>query len=173
MTLTVQDIQALRQKTGAGMMDCKRTLTQANGNFEAAESYLREKGLFAVAKKAERVSADGIVYAATLDGKAVLLEINSETDFAAKNGDFVAFVENVARVIADKQPADVQALLGCVYPGRTGTIEEALSGMVLVFGENIRIRRFEVLTGGTLVTYMHLNWQSRSRSSTKCVYGVE
>ena len=143
MAFTAKDVQTLRERTGVGMMDCKKALTETDGDMEKAIDILREKGLAAAAKKASRIAAEGLVYAAVDDAKkvGVVVEVNSETDFVAKNADFQAFVKAVADVIADKNPADVAALLALPFEGGL-TVADALRDKILVIGENLSIRRF-------------------------------
>lgn len=152
---TAKDVVALREKTGVGMMDCKKALTETDGDMEKAIDILREKGLAAAAKKSGRIAAEGMVYAYVDDAKkvGVVVEVNSETDFVAKNADFQAFVKTVAEVIADKAPADVAALLEMPFPG-AGTVADALREKVLVIGENLNIRRFARYEGDC-VAYIH------------------
>ena len=155
MAFTAKDVVALREKTGVGMMDCKKALTETDGDMEKAIDLLREKGLAAAAKKSGRIAAEGMVYAYVDDAKkvGVVVEVNSETDFVAKNADFQAFVKTVAEVIADKAPADVAALLEMPFPG-AGTVADALREKVLVIGENLNIRRFARYEGDC-VAYIH------------------
>ena len=152
MAFTAQDVAALRAKTGCGMMDCKKALTDAEGNEEKAIELLREKGLAAAAKKSGRIAAEGLVTSVVKGDKGVVLEVNSETDFVAKNKDFVKFVADVADVILESNPADVDALLPLDLNGQT--VEEALREKILTIGENLKIRRFVVLEGA-LVSYVH------------------
>ena len=154
MAFTAQDVKNLREQTGCGMMDCKKALNDANGDFEKAVEILREKGLAAATKKAGRIAAEGMVYATTCSkcNVGVLLEVNAETDFVAKNDTFKAFVEDVAKVIMTEAPADVEALMGCTMEG--ATVEKALQVKILVIGENIKIRRF-VRYEGPCVAYVH------------------
>lgn len=156
MAFTAADVKALREKTGVGMMDCKKALTEADGDMDKAIDVLREKGLAASAKKAGRIAAEGIVYAYTDADKkvSVLVEVNSETDFVAKNEKFVNYVAAVAKTIADSNPADVDALLATPLAGDTRTVQENLQDMVLSIGENMKIRRFERVEGIT-VDYIH------------------
>ncbi len=155
MAFTAKDVQNLRQMTGCGMMDCKKALTESNGDIEKAVEYLREKGLSAAAKKADRVAAEGVVYAVADAAKKVgaIIEVNSETDFVAKNADFNAFVAQCAQIIMDQNPADVDALLACKAENGM-TVEELLREKILVIGENLKIRRF-VREEGVLSTYIH------------------
>ena len=155
MAFTASDVKTLRERTGCGMMDCKKALTEADGDMEKAIEVLREKGLAAVAKKAGRIAAEGIVVSVVDKEKkvGVVLEVNSETDFVAKNADFVAFVNRVAKVIVDPNPADVEALMSC--KDATGEdVASMLQEKVLTIGENIQIRRFERLEGD-MIAYVH------------------
>ena len=156
MAFTAQDVKNLRETTGCGMMDCKKALTEADGNFEKAIELLREKGLSAAAKKASRIAAEGIVCALRDEAKkvGVVIEVNSETDFVAKNATFVQFVEDCARTVIDENPTDVTALLACKIAGGTDTVEEALREKILTIGENIKIRRFARYEGD-VETYVH------------------
>ncbi len=154
MAFTAQDVKTLREQTGCGMMDCKKALTEADGNFEKAVEYLREKGLAAAQKKAGRIAAEGMVYAAVCGEckVGVALEVNAETDFVAKNELFQTFVKDVATVVMKENPADVEALLACKLG--EGTVEDALKEKILVIGENIKIRRFERMEG-VCAAYIH------------------
>ena len=151
---SAKDVQTLRERTGCGMMDCKRALTDAEGNMEKAVELLREKGLAAAAKKAGRIAAEGIVHAVVDNGVGVVVEVNSETDFVGKNADFVAFVDSVAKTVIKQNPADVDALLVMKLEGSSDTVEEALREKILVIGENLKIRRFERYKG-VISTYIH------------------
>lgn len=155
MAFTAKDVQMLREKTGVGMMECKKALTAADGDMENAVDLLREKGLAAAAKKATRIAAEGAVYATVYEDKkvGVVVEVNAETDFAAKSDKFQEFVQTVAKVIADNDPADVAALMEMSYDG-TQTVAEALREKVLVIGENLSVRRF-VRYEGDVVAYIH------------------
>ena len=156
MAFTAKDVAALREKTGCGMMDCKKALTATDGNMEAALDFLREKGLAAAEKKAGRIAAEGVAHACTnADGTVgVVVEINAETDFVAKNDDFKAFVQTVADTIINENPADIEALLACKAAGTEQTVAELLQEKILTIGENIKIRRF-VRYEGHVVTYNH------------------
>ncbi len=153
---TAKDVQALRERTGCGMMECKKALTEANGDAEKAIELLREKGLAAAAKKAGRIAAEGLVYALINDANdcGVIIEVNSETDFVAKNADFQAFVDTCARTVIEKNPADIAALLAEKAVGSEQTVEEMLREKILTIGENMKIRRFTRMEGD-LVTYIH------------------
>lgn len=156
MAFTAQDVKTLREKTGCGMMDCKKALTQADGNMDAAIDILREQGLAKQAKKASRIAAEGVAYAATNADATVgvVVEINSETDFVAKNDDFMSFVKTVADTIIEKNPADVDALLAEKVADSDMTVAELLQEKVLTIGENIKIRRFARYEGA-VATYIH------------------
>lgn len=153
---TAKDVAALREKTGCGMMDCKKALTQSNGDMEAAIDFLREKGLAAATKKAGRIAAEGIAYAYVADcgTVAVAIEVNAETDFVAKNAEFKAFVEICAQTVAKQAPADVEALLACKAEGSELTVDALLKEKILTIGENIKIRRFERFEGA-VTAYIH------------------
>lgn len=159
MAFTAKDVMRLREMTGVGMMDCKKALTDAEGDFDKAIELLREKGLAAAAKKAGRIAADGIVMTCTADnGDVSVVEVNSETDFVAKNPEFQGFVANVAKLVVTEKPADVEALLKLPYP-EGGTVEDARMEKVQTIGENIQIRRFAVIDGGEGIlndTYIHM-----------------
>ena len=153
---TAKDVKDLRERTGCGMMDCKKALTESNGDMEKAVEYLREKGLAAAEKKASRVAAEGIVDAyVTADGTVgALIEVNSETDFVAKNADFKTFVADLAKIVAENSPADVDALKALKYTGSEMTVEEMLREKILTIGENLTIRRFARYEG-CVVSYIH------------------
>ena len=155
MAITAKDVQALREMTGVGMMDCKKALTEAEGNMDKAVEILREKGLAASQKKAGRIAAEGMAYAAVIDGVGVVVEVNSETDFVAKNEKFVDFVKGVAATVAANKPADLDALMECKYVGTDMTVTQQQQEMILVIGENIKIRRFALYTEGVCVPYNH------------------
>jgi len=156
MAFTAQDVKALREKTGCGMMDCKKALTEANGDMEAAIDVLRKQGLAKQAKKADRIAAEGVAMAITADDNksGVVIEVNAETDFVAKNADFQAFVKACAMTVLKNSPADVDALLALKAEGSEMTVAELLQEKVLTIGENIKIRRFEKLDGAC-VAYVH------------------
>ena len=153
---TAQDVKALREKTGCGMMDCKKALTQAYGDMDKAIDFLREQGLAKVAKKASRIAAEGVAYAVTSDDNSVgvVIEVNAETDFVAKNDSFMEFVKVCANTVIKENPADVAALLALKADGSEQTVEEMLREKVLTIGENIQVRRFERMEGAC-VAYVH------------------
>ena len=153
MAFTAQDVKTLREMTNCGMMDCKKALTETDGDMDKAVEYLREKGLAKAAKKSGRIAAEGLVNAVIFDNAAVALEVNTETDFVAKNADFIAFVNDVTKVIADANPADVEALKAeKLYDNQT--VGEALTEKIATIGENMNLRRFARYEG-TNVAYIH------------------
>ena len=155
MAFTAADVKNLREMTGVGMMDCKKALVETDGDVDKAIEYLREKGLAKAAKKAGRVAAEGMAYAAVLNGVGVVVEVNAETDFASKSDVFVQFVKDIAQVVAENAPADVDALKACKYPGSDLTVEQTIPDKVMVIGENIQIRRFARFSEGFSVPYIH------------------
>ena len=156
MAFTAQDVKNLRETTGVGMMDCKKALTESDGDFEKAVEWLREKGLAAAQKKSGRIAAEGVAYAEVYDGVGVVVEVNAETDFVAKNETFIEFTKNIALVVAKENPADIEALLACKYPGGDLTVEQMQQEKVLVIGENIKVRRFARYATGFSVPYVHM-----------------
>ena len=155
MAFTAADVKNLREMTGVGMMDCKKALAASDGDIDKAIEFLREKGLAASAKKAGRIAAEGMAYAAVIDGMGVVVEVNAETDFVGKNEKFVDFVKGVAATVAANKPADLDALMACKYAGTDRTVTEQQQEMVLVIGENIKVRRFAFFTDGVSVPYIH------------------
>ena len=155
MAFTAADVKNLREMTGVGMMDCKKALAASDGDMDKAIEYLREKGLAASAKKAGRIAAEGMAYATIIDGVGVVVEVNAETDFVGKNEKFVDFVKGVAATVAANKPADLDALMECKYNGTDLTVTQQQQEMVLVIGENIKVRRFAFFTEGTSVAYVH------------------
>ncbi len=159
MAFTAKDVQKLREQTGAGMMDCKKALTSADGDFDKAIEYLREKGLAAAAKKAGRIAAEGVVVArvCSKEGVGAVVEVNSETDFVAKNENFQKFCEDVCKVVIHQNPTDVEALFACKYPDSDLTVREMLQEKVLTIGENLQLRRFQRYDNSTTnVAYIHM-----------------
>ncbi len=156
MSFTAKDVAALREKTGCGMMDCKKALTASEGDMEKAIDFLREKGLAAAVKKAGRIAAEGVAFATVSDcGKvAVVIEVNAETDFVAKNAEFQAFVKTCADTIIQQNPADVDALLQCKATGSELTVDALLKEKILTIGENIKVRRFARYEGA-VTSYVH------------------
>ena len=155
MAFTAADVKNLREMTGVGMMDCKKALTASDGDMDKAIEWLREKGMAASAKKAGRIAAEGMAYATVVDGVGVVVEVNAETDFVGKNEKFVDFVKGVAATVAKENPADLDALMECKYNGTDLTVTQQQQEMVLVIGENIKVRRFARFEGGVSVAYVH------------------
>ena len=153
MAFTAKDVAELRKQTGCGMMDCKKALVESDGDFEAAVKYLREKGMAATAKKADRIAAEGIVDVMTIGNTTAIVEVNSETDFVAKNATFQEFVKEVLKTIIANKPADVEALLASDYTAG-GTVSEALAEQTYKIGEKLSIRRFTIVEG-VVSTYIH------------------
>src|SRR4051794_11519742 len=152
--ITAALVKELREKTGAGMMDCKKALGETGGDLENAVDWLRKKGLAAAAKKAGRVAAEGLVGVATSGRTGAVVEVNSETDFVARNEAFQSFVKTVAELAL--KATDVEALKRAAYPGG-GTVEEALTNLVAKIGENMSLRRMAKLAvkEGAVVSYVH------------------
>lgn len=153
---TAKDVVALREKTGVGMMDCKKALTEADGDMDKAMDILRERGLAASVKKAGRIAAEGVAFAKVSDDDktAVVIEVNAETDFVAKNQDFQNFVATCANTVIENNPADVEALLALQATGSSDTVDALLKDKILTIGENIKIRRFARYEGA-VTSYVH------------------
>ncbi len=156
--ITAKMVAELRAKTGCGMMDCKKALVEADGNFDEAVKVLREKGLAKADAKQSRIAAEGIVdILLSDDGKtAAMIEVNTETDFVAKNEKFQAYVKGILTTILANKPADVEALMACKYNGSDDTVEATLKEQTFIIGEKLSIRRF-VICEGTMSTYIHGN----------------
>jgi len=157
MAVTAEAVKALRERTGAGMMECKKALVEANGDLEVAAEAMRKAGLAKADKKAGRIAAEGVVVIErSADGRsAALVEVNSETDFVAREKDFQGFAQEVARLALAAKPADLDGLLAARLPSGQ-TVEEARRALIARIGENIGVRRFEIVTGtGPLATYIH------------------
>jgi elongation factor Ts len=154
--ITAALVKDLREKTGAGMMDCKKALTESSGDMEAAVDWLRTKGLAAAAKKSGRVAAEGLIGVISAPGRAAMVEVNAETDFVARNDTFQGFVEAVAG-IALKIGEDVDAIKAAPFPGSGRTVAEELTHLVATIGENMNIRRARVLSvgSGVVASYVH------------------
>ena len=155
MAFTALDVKKLREMTNVGMMDCKAALQATDGDMDAAIDWLREKGLAKAAKKAGRIAAEGVALATVVDGIGVVIEVNSETDFAAKTEAFQDLVKNLAVVVAKENPADVDALKASKYPNSNLTVTEILQEKVMSIGENMQIRRFARFAENTSVAYVH------------------
>ena len=156
MAFTALDVKKLREMTNVGMMDCKAALAATDGDMEKAVDWLREKGLAKAAKKADRIAAEGVAYATVVNGVGVVIEVNSETDFAAKTDAFMDLVKNLAIVVAEQTPADVEALKACTYPNSNLTVTEIMQEKVMSIGENMQIRRFNRFATGVSVAYVHM-----------------
>ena len=152
--IPAKDVMALRAKTGVGMMECKKALVEADGNFDEAVKLLREKGLQVADKKAARVAAEGVVDIAQADGVTAMVEVNAETDFVANNATFREFVKQILATIIKNEPADVAALLATKLDGSEHTVEEEVKDKIFTIGENISVRRF-VIVDGVTGTYIH------------------
>ncbi|MBQ8927285.1 MAG: elongation factor Ts [Oscillospiraceae bacterium] len=172
--ISVADINELRQMTGAGIMDCKKALTEAEGDKDKAVQLLREKGLATQAKKAGRVAAEGLALALVNADNTVgaVVEVNIETDFAAKNPKFKEFVEAVANTVIAENPADVEALKNTTIAGGSVTVAEALQELFLSVRENIQIRRFARLEGDAVVAYVHQGGQAGVLTAAKTAAGA-
>jgi elongation factor Ts len=157
--ISASDVNKLRQQTGAGMMDCKKALTETNGDFEAAVDFLRKKGAKVAASRQDRESNEGVVIARTsADGKTgVIIELNCETDFVAKNADFIAFANSIANTAVEKNPADLAALNALTIDGQT--IADATIEKTGTIGEKIGVSKYEVITGEKVVAYIHGNYR--------------
>lgn len=157
MTITAAMVKELREKTGAGMMDAKKALVENNGDFEAASDWLRKKGMAKAEKKSSRVAAEGIVYTHAEGNKGVIIEVNSETDFVAKNEKFQEFVKGVANIVLTSGTTDIEALKATDY-GNGKSVQEQLTELIATIGENMSLRRTEVMTvnSGVVKGYMHM-----------------
>ena len=155
MAFTAADVKKLREMTNVGMMDCKKALSENDGDMDKAIEWLREKGLAKAAKKSRRIAAEGMAYATVENGVGVVVEVNAETDFASKTPLFVDFVKDIAKVVAADAPADIEALKNCKYPGSELTVGEMIPEKVMVIGENIQIRRFARFPENFSVAYVH------------------
>lgn len=159
--ITASMVKELREATGLGMMECKKALVETNGDFKAAEELMRIKSGAKASKAATRVTAEGVIGSfLSTDGKTgAVAEVNCETDFVAKNDDFMAFARNVAQTVAQKDPADIEALLALPVANGSGTVDEVRKALVMKLGENLTVRRIErySTTTGKLATYLHGN----------------
>ena len=156
MAITAAAVNELRQATGCGLMDCKKALTECEGDFDKAVTYLREKGLASQAKKASRVAAEGMSYAAVIDGIGVIVEVNCESDFVAGGPLFNEFVTNVAKVVAKENPADLDALMAATWVDGKSTVADAKNELFLAVRENMNIRRFARVADAACVPYVHM-----------------
>lgn len=156
--ITAELVKQLREKTGAGMMDCKKVLTETNGDMEKAAELLRERGIAKAAKKSGRVAAEGLVCAYVEENKKVgaIVEVNAETDFVAKNEDFRSFVKDIAEIVAMQNPTDAEGLLELKYKSSDKTVREELTEKIATIGENMTIRRFvRFESQGLVESYIH------------------
>ena len=171
---TAKDVAELRAKTGCGMMDCKKALVDANGDFDEAIKILREKGLAAAVKKADRIAAEGVVDILVSDDKktAVMIEVNSETDFVAKNASFREFVKDIEKTILEHRPASVEELLKLPLSGSEFTVEASLKDKIYTIGENMNIRRF-VIVDGNVCTYIHGSGVTGVIGKMECEEGAD
>ncbi|MCP4354893.1 MAG: elongation factor Ts [Proteobacteria bacterium] len=158
MTITAADVKKLRDATGAGMMDCKKALTENAGNFDDSVDWLRTKGIAKAAKKGGRIAAEGMVAIVAEGNKGAMVEVNSETDFVAKNDQFKEFVETVAKIVLETKIEDVDALKATAYP-TGGTVETVLTDLIATIGENMNLRRVKFLEveTGAVAAYSHMN----------------
>ena len=157
MAFTAADVKKLREMTNVGMMDCKKALSETDGDMDKAVEWLREKGLAKAAKKAGRIAAEGMAYATVCEkcGVGAMVEVNCETDFCAKSAPFVQFVKDICEVVLENNPADVEAIKDCTYPGTELKVSEVLPEKVMSIGENLQIRRFARFDKNTTVSYVH------------------
>lgn len=157
--ISATQVKELRERTGAAMMDCKRALTDSNGDMEGAIEILRKSGAAKAGKKAGRVAAEGVIAIAQTGNKAVIVEVNCETDFVARDGNFTAFVDAVTKLALDSNISDIQQLLAATLPGTTQTVEEVRQALVAKVGENVQIRRIVHTqpTAAMVGTYLHSN----------------
>lgn len=156
MSISAQDVKTLREKTGAGMMDCKKALTETKGNFEAAVDFLKKEGLAKAVKKGGRIAAEGLIFSKVLEKAAVLLELNCETDFVAKNDDFVKLGHKLADLVLSNKPKDCEEVLGLSLDETT--VQDAINSNIAVIGERLSLRRFHLFSAkenGLVTLYSH------------------
>ena len=167
MSFTAADVKNLREKTGCGMMDCKKALTETNGDFDKAMDFLREKGLATAEKKAGRIAAEGMVDILVDGNVGAMVEVNSETDFVAKNDEFQELVKNIATQVIATNPADVDALLASEFAGSGATIKDMLTEKIAKIGENMNLRRFARFDGN-VVGYIHMGGRIGVMVNVEC-----
>ena len=167
MSFTAADVKNLREKTGCGMMDCKKALTETNGDVEKAMDFLREKGLATAEKKAGRIAAEGMVDILVDGNVGAMVEVNSETDFVAKNEEFQELVKNIASQVIASNPADVDALLASEFAGSGATIKDMLTEKIAKIGENMNLRRFARFDGN-VVGYIHMGGRIGVMVNVEC-----
>ncbi|GED13134.1 translation elongation factor Ts [Aneurinibacillus migulanus] len=159
MAISASMVKELRERTGAGMMDCKKALQEADGDMEKAVDILREKGIAKAAKKSDRVAAEGLTSVETQGNVGVIVEVNSETDFVAKNENFQSFVKEISEHLLSQRPANVEEALGQAFKGAGASLQEVLNEKISTIGENMNIRRFEILEkadGNLFGHYLHM-----------------
>ena len=167
MSFTAADVKNLREKTGCGMMDCKKALTETNGDFDKAMDFLREKGLATAEKKAGRIAAEGMVDILVDGNVGAMVEVNSETDFVAKNEEFQELVKNIAKQVIATNPADVDALLASEFAGSGASIKDMLTEKIAKIGENMNLRRFARFDGN-VVGYIHMGGRIGVMVNVEC-----
>ena len=167
MSFTAADVKNLREKTGCGMMDCKKALTETNGDVEKAMDFLREKGLATAEKKAGRIAAEGMVDILVDGNVGAMVEVNSETDFVAKNEEFQELVKNIAKQVIATNPADVDALLASEFAGSGASIKDMLTEKIAKIGENMNLRRFARFDGN-VVGYIHMGGRIGVMVNVEC-----
>jgi len=168
MSFTAADVKNLREKTGCGMMDCKKALTETNGDFDKAMDFLREKGLATAEKKAGRIAAEGMVDILVDGNVGAMVEVNSETDFVAKNDEFQALVKNIAKQVIATNPADVDALLASNFVDDSAvTIKDMITEKIAKIGENMNLRRFARFDGN-VVGYIHMGGRIGVMVNVEC-----
>ena len=167
MSFTAADVKNLREKTGCGMMDCKKALTETNGDFDKAMDFLREKGLATAEKKAGRIAAEGMVDILVDGNVGAMVKVNSETDFVAKNEEFQELVKNIASQVIASNPADVDALLASEFAGSGATIKDMLTEKIAKIGENMNLRRFARFDGN-VVGYIHMGGRIGVMVNVEC-----
>lgn len=170
--IAAKDVMALRAKTGVGMMECKKALVEADGNFDEAVKLLREKGLQVADKKAARIAAEGVVDIYQENGVTAMVEVNAETDFVANNATFRDFVKQILVTIVKNRPADVAALLALKLDGSEHTVEEEVKDKIFTIGENISVRRFVIVEGIT-GTYIHGGGSAGVVTKFEATNGIE
>lgn len=156
MSISAAQVKQLRDQTGAGMMDAKKALTETSGDMEAAIDWLRTKGIAKAAKKAGRTAAEGMVWATAQDGKGVMVEVNSETDFAAKNEQFQTFATTLGQLVLETGETDMDKLQAMTYPGTSETVADMQTKMIATIGENINFRRASYMEADTVGAYIHM-----------------
>jgi elongation factor Ts len=155
MAITAALVKELREKTGAGMMDCKKALTECDGDLDASVDWLRKKGIASAGKKAGRTASEGVVAVAENNGKGVIVELNIETDFAAKNESFQKAAKDIAQVALENSIKDIDTLKAATYPGKSHTVEDEVKELIGSIGENVELRRIDTVEGDNVASYIH------------------